>query len=112
MGRAGCVFGPTSQGKGGKAGSSSLEIGPGKLPLLFFYVLFSIFFIHNYLNPNSNLNMSLTFELNAHIPILVWKYLYFIIYFFILIFTHMIFSFFSFLNSKTSFYLLNSILGI
>jgi hypothetical protein len=39
--------------------------------------------------------MSLTFELNAHIPILVWKYLYFIIYFFILIFTHMIFSFFS-----------------
>jgi hypothetical protein len=26
--------------------------------------------------------MSLTFELNAHIPILVWKYLYFIIYIF------------------------------
>jgi hypothetical protein len=97
----------------GREGGVCARVGPNmvsaahvRFPLFCF-----LFFIHNYLNPNSNLNMSFTFELNVHIPILVWKYLYFII-FFIFIFTHMIFSFFSFLNSKTSFYFLNSILGI
>jgi hypothetical protein len=38
--------------------------------------------------------MSFTIELDIHIPII-----YFIIYTFILIFTHIIFFFFSFLNS-------------
>jgi hypothetical protein len=30
--------------------------------------------------------MNFTFELNVHIPILVWKYLYFIIYCFLYLF--------------------------
>jgi hypothetical protein len=84
MGRAECALGPKSQGKGGRLGRVAWKSAQGA-PFVILLCFIFCFFIHNYLNPNSNLNMSLTFELNAHIPILVWEYLYFIIYLFLLI---------------------------
>jgi hypothetical protein len=56
------------------------QVGFPLFSFFFLLLLFSVFFfIHNYLNPDSNLNMSFNFELNVHIPISIFYCIYFLL---------------------------------
>jgi hypothetical protein len=60
---------------------------PVRFPF-FSFMFYFLFFFYNCFESNLNLNIILTFELNAHIPILLWKYLYFITYYFFTLFLY------------------------